>query len=122
MDQAFIDKIKTDLLKQRQTVLAELGDFAKENTALKDDFVSEFPNYGDQYDENAQEVSQYSTDLAAERILEGTLKDIDGALKAIEKGSYGICKYCGQEIESKRLLVRPFSSACIKCKTRLQKS
>ena len=56
----------------------------------------------------------------AERILENSLKDIDSSLKKIEKNEYGICKYCGNEIEVKRLLIRPDSSACVACKTKLQ--
>ena len=70
--------------------------------------------------ENAQEVTQYSTNLESERVLDRTLADINTALKAIETHTYGICKYCGNEIEEKRLLIRPFSGACVKCKTRLQ--
>ena len=101
---------------------AELGEFATQDPQSKDEYITEFPNYGDQYDENAQEVSQYTTDLETERVLDGTLKDINGALKAIEAGTYGICKYCNQEIEEKRLLIRPFSSACVSCKTKLQQS
>lgn len=120
MDNNFITRIKDDLVKKRSEIMSELSEFTTKTKNSDNDFVSEFPNYGDQFDDNAQEVSQYSTDLEAGRILEGTLKDIDSALKAIENGNYGICKYCGNEIEAKRLLIRPFSSACVNCKSKLQ--
>lgn len=122
MDKNIIEQIRKDLLEKQIQIKQELSEFTNKSSATKDDYVTEFPNYGDQYDENAQEVSQYTTDIETERVLENTLKDIDNSLKAIEKGTYGICKYCGKEIEEKRLLIRPFSSACVSCKTKLQQS
>jgi RNA polymerase-binding transcription factor DksA len=118
MEKAILDRIKKDLLEKKAQLETELGVFTEETT--DDDYQAKFPEYGDESDENAQEVSQYSTDIEAERVLENTLKDINKALKAIEKNTYGRCKYCNQEIEEKRLLVRPFSSSCVKCKTKLQ--
>lgn len=119
MDTQIVERIKKDLLERRDQITAELSKFAKAGQ-VKGEFVSDFPSYGDQADENAQEVDQYTTDIETERVLESTLKDINSSLKAIEKGDYGICKYCHQEIEEKRLLVRPFSSSCVKCKNKLQ--
>lgn len=118
MEQVTLDKIKKDLLAKKAELEADLGTVSEDTPS--EELAPTFPEYGDEADENAQEVSAYSTNIETERVLENTLKDIDAALAAIEKGTYGRCKYCGQEIEEKRLLVRPFSSSCIKCKTKLQ--
>jgi len=120
MDAKIIEQIKEKLLKQKADIEKELATFATKSDEQKHDYISNFPQYGDENDENAQEVNEYSTNLEAERILEKSLQDIDSALKKIKDGRYGICKYCGQEIEAKRLLIRPDSSACINCKRRLQ--
>lgn len=48
-----------------------------------------------------------------ERVL---LKKVDKALKKIDDGEYGICESCGEEIGVKRLLARPVTDLCIKCK------
>ena len=117
-----IKKIKTDLLHLRKETEKALKAFATKNSDHANDFISAFPNYGEESDENAQEVEQYSTNLATEQVLEKNLRDIDTALKKIEQGTYGICKYCHKEIDEKRLLARPFSSSCIKCKNKLQKN
>jgi DnaK suppressor protein len=45
------------------------------------------------------------------------LKKIDGALKRLEAGEFGICDECGDEIAMKRLEARPVTSLCIECKT-----
>ena len=107
-------------MKRKADIEKELAGFAQKSEAEKNEYVSRFPQYGDESDDNAQEVNQYTTNLEAERILETSLKDIDASLKKIEENKYGICKYCGKEIEVKRLLIRPDSSACVACKTKLQ--
>ncbi len=48
-----------------------------------------------------------------ERVL---LKKVDKALEKIEKGEFGICESCGEEIEIKRLEARPVADLCIRCK------
>ncbi len=122
MKKETIQEIKTELLRIKQETEEALKVFTTKESGNANDFTSTFPDYGEESDENAQEVGQYSTNLATENILEKTLRDIDSALKKINQGNYGICKYCHQEIDEKRLLARPFSSSCVKCKSQLQKN
>jgi DnaK suppressor protein len=44
------------------------------------------------------------------------IKKIREALERIEKGSYGICEECGEEISEQRLMTRPIAALCIECK------
>jgi DnaK suppressor protein len=44
------------------------------------------------------------------------INQIDNALNKIEKGKYGVCECCGDNISKQRLMVIPFASLCIKCK------
>lgn len=115
-----LEKIKGDLLEKKEKVITELNSITKKDEHEKDDHRAAFPDYGDKIDENAQEINEYSTNLATERILESTLRDIDAALKRMDDGTYGICKYCKKDIGEKRLLARPVASTCIECKTKLQ--
>lgn len=115
-----LGQIQKELEEQKEKVLKELGNFTARSNHDKDDHKTTFPEYGSKSDENAQEISEYSANIVTERILEGTLRDIDAALKRIKEGTYGICKYCKSEINPKRLLARPFASACVECKKKLQ--
>lgn len=117
MDKQIIDKINQDLLARRTEITRELSEY----TNNVDEHHTKFPNIGDSMEENAQEVSEYETNLATEKILEEELRDITAALERMEKGEYGVCKYCGNEIGEKRLLARPVASSCIECKNKLQK-
>ena len=117
-----IQEIKAELLRIKQETEEALKVFATKDSGNANDFTSTFPDYGEENDENAQEVGQYSTNIATENILEKTLRDVKSALKKIDQNTYGICKYCRKEIDEKRLLARPFSSSCVKCKSQLQKN
>lgn len=120
LDKKTLDSIKKDLLTRKQQILDSLEDIARPDGHEADNVGTKFPEYGDKADENAQEISDYTTNSAAEKVLEKTLDDIDGALKRIKDGTYGICKYCKQPIAPKRLQARPVASACIDCKNELQ--
>lgn len=49
------------------------------------------------------------------------IRDIDAALEQLERGEYGVCMRCGEEISPKRLAVRPFSRYCVDCKTEVER-
>ena len=112
--------IKKQLDAEKARLELELSRFAHRNTkATEADFQAEFPNMGDKEDENASEVAQFSDNLSLEDELEKALRDVDSALKMIDQGKYGTCKYCGQMIDERRLIARPTSSSCIQCKKTL---
>ena len=48
-------------------------------------------------------------------LLKTRLLDINKALDKIEKNNYGICEYCGKEIEKERLEVNPAAKTCEDC-------
>jgi DnaK suppressor protein len=120
--QETLKNIKEGLLVQKDRVLEELKNISKIDSHEADNRGAQFPEYGDKPDENAQEISDFSTTVATQSILEKSLNDIEKALDRIEKGTYGICKYCHNAINEKRLVARPTAGACITCKTELQEN
>ncbi len=116
MNQAFIKEMEARLTEEKDRLAKELKEFADQNPKNVEDYDAKFPNMGDKEDENAEEVDTYSTNLTLERTLESNLRDVEKALDRIMGGNYGICKYCGKEIDEKRLRARPASSSCVECK------
>jgi len=53
--------------------------------------------------------------LAAQRRRQGELVRIDQALQRMERGEYGACVSCGEEIEPKRLDFDPAIPSCLRC-------
>ena len=43
------------------------------------------------------------------------LRSIQEALKAIDRGQYGECVRCGEDIKEKRLIAVPWTTLCIQC-------
>jgi len=120
MDKKTKEKIKIQLLAEKERLEQELNTFTHQNPNSKDeDFETDFPNLGEKEDENASEVAQFSDNLSLETELEKALRDTESALKAIDDNKYGICKYCKQPIDERRLRARPTSSSCIACKKTL---
>ncbi|MFA6993614.1 MAG: TraR/DksA C4-type zinc finger protein [Patescibacteria group bacterium] len=119
MKQETLDKIKADLLDRQGKIVSELQKFTTGDDKAAD---ATFPQFGDKEDENAAEVAEYSDNLSLEESLQNSLKDIEKALQKISDGAYGVCQYCGKEIDEKRLLARPSSSACVSCKNKLSKA
>jgi DnaK suppressor protein len=112
----FLTKIKTLLLEEKDVLEKDLGKFTQKNSKVTGDYNSNFPEYGDKDDENANEVAEYAAELPLEESFEKTLRDNVQALKRLEEGTYGICKYCKKPIDEKRLVARPTSNACVSCK------
>jgi len=46
------------------------------------------------------------------------IKKIKKALVRLEKGTFGICDKCGEDIGLARLKARPVTTQCIECKTK----
>lgn len=108
------DLVKEQLLRERQGLLQEVSDSYETCREIGQDGV---PDIGD------MSSAAYSRDVLfnVSATKRQRIQDIDVALEQIEKGEYGICMNCGEEISPRRMEVRPFSRYCIECKTDIEK-
>ncbi|WP_047810752.1 TraR/DksA C4-type zinc finger protein [Desulfosporosinus acididurans] len=63
----------------------------------------------------ATEVYQRSQDVAYHDRSVHRIEAIDAALERFEKGTYGVCERCGQEIPYERLELVPYATVCTQC-------
>jgi len=117
--QDFLKKMKELLLSEKERLEKELAKFATKNRHVSGDYDATYPEYGDKEDENAQEVAQYTANKPLEIALEKELRDVNKSLERLGAKKYGVCKYCDEPIEEKRLMARPTSGACVSCKKTL---
>jgi len=120
LNKEFITKIKDKLQKEKIHLEKDLGSFTKKNVHNATDFKANFPDFGDESDENAKEVATFQERLNMEDTLEKELRDVNKTLERIEKGDYGTCYNCNEEIPEARLEARPTASTCVKCKEELK--
>jgi DnaK suppressor protein len=76
-------------------------------------------NFSDPLDRATTEHDR-SVEIAIRSRESEEIKEIRDALGRIEKGQYGICAHCGQEISQKRLLLAPMTRLCTACKAEME--
>ncbi|MFQ5709638.1 MAG: TraR/DksA family transcriptional regulator [bacterium] len=111
-----LEYFKNDLLEKHKEVLAQEGMLESDginnsgNTDSGDfKYATHFADLGS--DTVGKELSSYLKARTGEY-----LKHLDLALERIERGSYGPCLSCGEEIQKERLEVVPHTRYCVSCK------
>ncbi|MFA5130547.1 MAG: TraR/DksA C4-type zinc finger protein [Patescibacteria group bacterium] len=116
----FIQRMKTKLEEEKVRLEQELSDIGTKDPTIPGTYDPTYPESGSNSDDdNAMEVTEYTDEMSLNARLEKELSDTNSALASIEKGKYGVCKYCGKDIQEERLSARPASSSCIACKKAL---
>ncbi len=102
-------KIKLHLMRQRTILLNGAGQ------ALNEQLPGQtiFPDLGDQATAETDRNFMLRLRGREQRLL----NKIDEAIERIDSGTFGICDDCGNDIDIKRLEVRPVTTMCIECKT-----
>jgi len=62
---------------------------------------------------DAMQAQQMAVETSRRRQEE--LAKIEGALRRIDAGDYGICFVCGEPIDIRRLAIAPTSTRCVNC-------
>ena len=109
-----IERFKKLLLAQRESLVGNA------RRALSGDIHVDPDDFPDEMDTASSEVNLQFTGRLRER-EQGLLSKIDAALDKIERGVYGQCISCGEDIGVKRLKARPVAELCIECKSEQEK-
>jgi len=120
MEKTILEELKKKLQEQKVKILEDLESVGSRSGGADVGYDVKFPDYGDSMEDNATEVQDYTKNLSLERDLQKELIGIEKALVKMEDGTYGVCNYCGQEIELERLKIRPESNSCVACKKQLK--
>jgi len=105
------------LLEEKNQILERLASLASPDKEKKS--TSERPgwiDYGQKTDENAAEVAEYAEHISLATSLQKRLAELELALEAFSKGTYGVCEECGKSIDKARLKAFPAATTCLHCK------
>lgn len=103
---------------ERQKLLNEQSHVSTELENLRDLMQAEVDV---EPDEGDTEIFEREKNAALIVVLERRLIDIETALRAIEKGDYGVCTRCGNAIEVERLEVKPDATLCLNCQREVER-
>jgi DnaK suppressor protein len=106
MNKKELEEFKMKLMKQKQQVMNKNWQQSKEELHVSSDDLSDEADYA-----NNMVSQQMSFSLQERDLIK--LRKIDKALMKIEKGDYGHCEDCGEEINHKRLEKQPWAELCL---------
>lgn len=115
MEKEFIKKMQGILLDEKKKLEKDLSKIADKKGKK---FIALYPEYGDKDEDNAAEITIHELNLALDKNLEKLLSGTIKALVKIEKGTYGHCENCDQEIPVERLEAFPAANFCITCQAK----
>ena len=110
MDPAMLAKLKDDLLRKRTEILA-----VSTGTRPLPESMDVNSRQGDLADQ-ASGNNEVHIALKLKQTDAKILQAIEEALYRMEKGTYGICRDCGEPIAPARLNAIPWTRVCITCK------
>jgi len=95
---------------------------------LEDRIAGRLPSEGDDtpagHEDDPSDLASDSLEKERELMerdsLKDTLEQVEMALERIERGTYGKCALCGQEIDPARLEAVPYALYCFKCQNKLE--
>ncbi len=103
--------------KLKQIKLELLGDVEKNFRSAKEETGEAVPDISDEASRNYNH--QLMMNLGEQDWEK--LKLVDEALDSFDKGEYGICKKCEEEIPEPRLNIVPFAKYCVECLNKIEK-
>ena len=100
-----LEKLVEELSKKRNELLERLNRISVSKRKPHDRDLEEQATER----ENDEVVDSLGESIRVE------LKQIDEALKRLDKNEYNICSSCGEKIKEERLVALPYTSVCINC-------
>lgn len=100
---SYLEKEQTRL----EAVLAQMDSEGGENLG-----------YGNHMADDASEAFEQAKELALHQNAEQLLLKVKQALSRFEQGTYGICEWCGTDIDPARLQALPYATLCLRCQQR----
>ena len=112
MDKQVVEKMKTELLRQRDELIRHL---ASDSEGFLE--IAEGSDPKDVVDFASDDVDKKN--LEALNVVESRkLQLIDNALVRIQNNRYGVCMDCGQPIPLSRLEAVPYALFCVSCQAK----
>lgn len=111
---------KTELAEIAANLSEMRVDIAK-NVEDKKNFDILEPEVGDSIDQASQSLDKEILFELSDNERK-ILRDVDAALRKMEKGTYGLCEHCKKAIEKKRIKALPSARYCMVCQSGSERS
>jgi len=121
MDDQELGRFKEELLREKDRLIKEIKYVESTMQQTQSEWSGE-----SQYENHLADLGTSTfareSDLSLARNSRDILERVNGALKRIEDGSFGLCVVCGRPIERERLAALPYADLCMEDKKKEEKS
>ena len=111
MDENFLKKMKTSLIKLKGDILRNLASESEDFRTIIEDMDPK-----DLADIAADDIDRKTLEALGSQEVK-RLQLIESALARIENRKYGVCARCSKKIPRERLEAIPYALLCIDCKS-----
>jgi len=108
------EHFRARLEDERRKVRNAIDYLHKESPGVPDEITGDLAmGPGDNHlADMATETVDREIDYTLEENSGNVLREIEGALKRLDEGSFGVCAVCGRQIEPERLEYLPWATLC----------
>src|SRR5512136_2483888 len=111
MEEAFVRKMRNNLLALKKEILRNLASESEDFRTIIEDMDPK-----DLADVAADDIDRKTLEALGSVELR-RLQLIESALSRVENKKYGLCAKCGKKIPRERLEAIPYAMMCINCKS-----
>lgn len=122
MDSTLMRTLRTDLNRRRSDIVNQLDGLSGEFRTLAEDDDSEGGGLSNHLADSASDVAEQERVATVSDDLSQSLDQIDGALKRMDEGTYGICQRCGKPIDPERLEAFPWVEFDVECQAIVERN
>ena len=113
IDKEMMEDLRTGLEAELAALIEELSD---RGVKTGDSWSATSESEGEEADpaDAADNIEELITNVPLVEDLKKREKEIKGAMRRMEEGTYGTCEECGEEIPVERLEANPAAAMCIR--------
>ena len=109
-----LEELRDRLLEEQAHLEAQLATIVEESFAATQSDMSGDVGLDDESADAGTATFEREKDLSIENNVRDLLRKIEGALKRMDAGTYGLCERCGKPIEKARIKALPYVDLCIR--------
>lgn len=117
-----IAQIRRALEEQKSVFMREFTDIEEGAFNISQSEMSGEVSFDEEYADAGSFTFEREKELSIGHNIRDLLDKVQHALDAIERKTYGLCENCGDPISKARLQALPYSTMCIKCKQREERT
>ena len=116
-----LEELRARLLEEHAHLETQLATIVEESFAATQSDISGDVGLDDESADAGTATFEREKDLSIENNVRDLLRKIEGALKRMDAGTYGLCERCGKPIEPERLEVKPDATMCVTCQQEIER-